>query len=166
MRFQPRLWSACSPAHLHSLIRVFAVYSVGSQEPNVSSCGAAKTLIRLDDAQVDLSLRWAHRSFCWFCLAAAQRSKAPQNLRETFGSLATHREPSIGLCGCAGCSESSVQCKQLSMSLCRVCFCMVWYHPNVQPNINPGIRVHYSKTVKDTVFIWAFSWDCGSFRPP
>ena len=24
------------------------------------------------DAQADLSLRWAHRSFCWFCHAAAQ----------------------------------------------------------------------------------------------
>ena len=23
------------------------------------------------DAQSDLSLRWAHRSFCWFCHAAA-----------------------------------------------------------------------------------------------
>ena len=33
-------------------------------------------LIRLDlfwaNAQADLSLRWAHRSFCWFCHAAAQ----------------------------------------------------------------------------------------------
>ena len=24
------------------------------------------------DAQADLYLRWAHRSFCWFCNAAAQ----------------------------------------------------------------------------------------------
>ena len=24
------------------------------------------------DAQADLSLRWAHMSFCWFCRAAAQ----------------------------------------------------------------------------------------------
>ena len=31
----------------------------------------AKTLIRLGDAQADLSLRWAHRSFWWFCHAAA-----------------------------------------------------------------------------------------------
>ena len=27
----------------------------------------AKTLIRLVDAQTDLSHRWAHRWFCWFC---------------------------------------------------------------------------------------------------
>ena len=31
-----------------------------------------KTLIRLGDAQSDLSLRWAHKSFCWFCHAPAQ----------------------------------------------------------------------------------------------
>ena len=24
------------------------------------------------DAQADVSVRWAHMSFCWFCLAAAQ----------------------------------------------------------------------------------------------
>ena len=26
------------------------------------------------DAQADLSLRWAHRSFCWFCRAAVQEA--------------------------------------------------------------------------------------------
>ena len=33
----------------------------------------AKTLIRPDwvDAQADLSLRWVHRSFCWFCCEVA-----------------------------------------------------------------------------------------------
>ena len=30
------------------------------------------TLIRLGDAQADLSLRWAHMPFCWFCHEAAQ----------------------------------------------------------------------------------------------
>ena len=39
------------PGHPPCLIRVFAVCS--------------------KDAQVDLSLRWAHRSFCRFCRAAA-----------------------------------------------------------------------------------------------
>ena len=28
----------------------------------------AKTLIKLADTQADLSLRWAHRSFCWFVM--------------------------------------------------------------------------------------------------
>ena len=32
----------------------------------------AKTLITWADAQADLSFRWAHRSFCWFCHAQAQ----------------------------------------------------------------------------------------------
>ena len=27
------------------------------------------------DAQADLSLRWAHRSFCWFCHAAICSNK-------------------------------------------------------------------------------------------
>ena len=30
-----------------------------------------KTQISLADAQSDLSLRWVHGSFCWFCHAAA-----------------------------------------------------------------------------------------------
>ena len=50
----------CAPiedsAHPRSLIRVFAVRFMGSQGQNV---------------QADLSLRWAHMSFCWFCHAAA-----------------------------------------------------------------------------------------------
>ena len=32
----------------------------------------AKTLSDWVDAQADLSLRWAHRSFCWFCHEVAQ----------------------------------------------------------------------------------------------
>ena len=40
--------------HPPSLIRVFDVRSM--------------------DAQADLSLRWAHKSFCWFCHAVAQFS--------------------------------------------------------------------------------------------
>ena len=34
----------------------------------------AKTLIRLADAQADLSLRWAHMPCRWFCHEAAQIS--------------------------------------------------------------------------------------------
>ena len=50
------------PEHPPSLIRVFAVHSMGSLGHNFA------------DAQADLSLRWAHRSFCWFCHAVAQFS--------------------------------------------------------------------------------------------
>ena len=55
------------PGHQPSLIRVFTVhmkkhwvlsYPLSAQLP-------------IEDAQADLSLRWAHRSFCWFCHEAA-----------------------------------------------------------------------------------------------
>ena len=58
------------PGHLPSLIRVFTVRSVGSQGPKVSSCRRQR-LIRLGGYQADLSLRWAHMPFGWFCHAAA-----------------------------------------------------------------------------------------------
>ena len=45
----------------------------------------AKTLIRLADAQADLSLRWAHMPFCWFCHEAAHITK-PKGL----GPFAEH----------------------------------------------------------------------------
>ena len=57
--------------HLVSLIRVFAVHSVGSWGPKVSSCGQRRPWSDWVDVQADLSLRWVHRSFCWFCHAAA-----------------------------------------------------------------------------------------------
>ena len=50
---------------------VFAVRSMGSSEPNISSCGQRILWSDWVDAKADLSLRWAHRSFCWFCRAAA-----------------------------------------------------------------------------------------------
>ena len=40
---------------------------MGSQGPKVSSCGQRRLSSDWADAQADLSLRWAHRSFCWFC---------------------------------------------------------------------------------------------------
>ena len=51
------------PGHPPSLIRVFAVRSLGGLGPKFTSGG-----------QADLSLRWAHRSFCWVCHAVAQFS--------------------------------------------------------------------------------------------
>ena len=50
------------PGHPPSLIRVLAMRSLGSLGPKFA------------DAQADLSLRWAHRSFCWVCHAVAQFS--------------------------------------------------------------------------------------------
>ena len=60
------------PGHPSSLIRVVTVRSVGSLGPNTSSCGQWRLWSDWADAQADLSLPWAHRSFCWFCHAAAQ----------------------------------------------------------------------------------------------
>ena len=55
------------PGHPPSLSRAFAVRSVGSQGPNVSSYGQR----RLRSACA-ADLRWPHMSFCWFCHEAAQ----------------------------------------------------------------------------------------------
>ena len=59
------------PGHPPNLIRVFAVRSTDSQGPNGPSCEQRRLWSDWADAQADLSLRWAHRLFCWFCRAAA-----------------------------------------------------------------------------------------------
>ena len=64
--------------HPPSLIRAFAVRSVGSQGLIVFSYGQRKLWIDCADAQADLSLHWAHISFCWFCHVRAHLSlKSP-----------------------------------------------------------------------------------------
>ena len=50
----------------------------------------AKTLIRLDGAQADLSLRWAHRSFCWFCHSAAHMVVADAAVAVCSNHLVAH----------------------------------------------------------------------------
>ena len=62
------------PGHQPSLIRVFAMSSMGSWRPSVSSCGQRRLWSDWADTQADLSLRWAHRPFCWFCHEAAHIS--------------------------------------------------------------------------------------------
>ena len=49
-----------------------AVCSMGSYGPKVSSCGQYRLWSDWADAQADLSLRWTHRTFCWFCRVASQ----------------------------------------------------------------------------------------------
>ena len=51
--------------------------SVGGWGPNVPSCGQRRLWSDWADAQADLSLRWAHWSFCWFCHEAAQSCFGP-----------------------------------------------------------------------------------------
>ena len=60
------------PGHPPSLIRVSSVRSMGSWGPKLSSCGQRRCWSDWMDAQADLSLRWAHMPFCWFCHVAAQ----------------------------------------------------------------------------------------------
>ena len=62
------------PGHPPSLIRVFDVRSVGSLGSSFASGGQRRLWSDWADAQADLCLRWAHRSFCWFCHAVAQFS--------------------------------------------------------------------------------------------
>ena len=54
------------PTKPPSLIRVFTVHSMVRSEKRFS-CGQQRLL----DAQDDLSLRWAHMQFFWFCHEAA-----------------------------------------------------------------------------------------------
>ena len=60
------------PGHPPSLIRVFIVRSVGNQGPMLCLCGQWWPWSDWADAQADLSRRWVHRSFWWFCHEAAQ----------------------------------------------------------------------------------------------
>ena len=55
------------PGHLPSLFRVFAMHCMGSYGPKVSSCRHWRFWSDWVDTQADLSLRWAHWPFCWFC---------------------------------------------------------------------------------------------------
>ena len=57
------------PGHPPSLIRVFAVHSMGSLGLKVSSCGQRRFWLDWADAQADLSLRWAHTHFVGFVMS-------------------------------------------------------------------------------------------------
>ena len=59
------------PGHPPSLITVFAVRSVDSSGPELSSCGQRRLWSGWADAQADLSLHWA-QPHCWFCYEVAQ----------------------------------------------------------------------------------------------
>ena len=60
------------PGHPSSLIRDFTVLMKKSWV--ISYPWSAQWRLSSDwaDAQADLSLHWAHRSFCWFCRAAVR----------------------------------------------------------------------------------------------
>ena len=56
------------PGHPPSLIRVFAVRSVGISRPKRSSCGQRRLWSDWTDAQADLSLCWAYSQFVGFVM--------------------------------------------------------------------------------------------------
>ena len=61
--------NSVQPGHLPSLIRVFAVRSMGSYGPKFCSCGQRSVWSDwADDAQADLSLGWAHTHFVGFVI--------------------------------------------------------------------------------------------------
>ena len=66
---QRRLRSAWASAQSEQSLRCPHEEALGPYLPTEST---TKTLIRRVNAQADLSLCWAHRSFCWFCHVAAQ----------------------------------------------------------------------------------------------
>ena len=69
---QRRLRSAWAYAQMTGLTIVFAVRSIGSLGPKLSSCRQRRLWSDCADAQADLSLRWARMPFCLFCHEAAQ----------------------------------------------------------------------------------------------
>ena len=60
------------PGHSLSLIRVFAVRIKKHWALNYLLNAQGRLWSDWADAQDDLSLSWAHRSFCWLCQAVAQ----------------------------------------------------------------------------------------------
>ena len=74
---QRRLRSAWASTQSDQIHSVWSVFTVSMRKHCVLDYPKS-TQRRLwsdwVDAQADLSLRWAHMSFCWFCRAAAQLS--------------------------------------------------------------------------------------------
>ena len=60
------------PGHLPSLIRVFAVRMKKAWDLSYRFSPQRRLWSDWADAQADLSSRWAHMPFCWFCHEVAQ----------------------------------------------------------------------------------------------
>ena len=75
------------PGHLPSLIRVFVVRMKKAWLLSYPLSTQRRLWSDWADAQADLSLRWAHMPFCWFCHEVAHistllYSKAPWNFSD------------------------------------------------------------------------------------
>ena len=79
--------------YLPSLIRVFAVHMM--KEARVISyplSAQGRLWSDLANARADLSLRWAHRSFCWFCHEATRWSRGSCTIRDHTACVLWHQE--------------------------------------------------------------------------
>ena len=66
------------PGHPPNLIRIFAVCMKKAWVLSYPMSTQRRLWSDWADAQADLSLRWAHMLFCWFCHEAAPMSDADQ----------------------------------------------------------------------------------------
>ena len=64
------------PGHLPSLIRVFTVRVKKAWVLSYPLSAQRRLWSDWADAQADLSLRWAHMPFCWFCHEVAQMANS------------------------------------------------------------------------------------------
>ena len=70
-------WLRSAEASAQSDQCLHCALSGNPRSHNASSCGQRKLWSDCADALADLSLRWAHMSFCWFCGAAADIKVIP-----------------------------------------------------------------------------------------
>ena len=71
------------PGHPPSLIRVFAVRMKKAWVLSYPLSAQRRLWSDWADAQADLSLRWAHMPFCWFCHEAAYVSETEGQRKST-----------------------------------------------------------------------------------
>ena len=67
------------PGHPPSLVRVFAVRMKKASVLSYPLNAQRRLWSDWADAQADLSVRWAHMSFCWFCHEAAHHDRKTRN---------------------------------------------------------------------------------------
>ena len=94
--------------HPPSLIRVFAVRSLGSWGPKLSSCGQRRLWSDWADAQADLFSLGAY-SFCWSCHVVAQIVNYPVN---------TNWCQSINICFCRNGHPCKLICSWRKLAFC------------------------------------------------
>ena len=84
------------PGHPPSLIRVCAIRLKQNWVLSYKMSAQRRLWSHWADAQADLSLRWAQRSFCWFCHEVAQNASCSSlNMQHIYISSHFYIEPNI-----------------------------------------------------------------------